>query len=102
MPYIKQEDRVRYDSIVDQLKVKLFEAADENTTICFAGHLNYIITSLIKKTYEGYLDKEGGGKLCYSDYNEIIGMLSCCLLEEYRHIIGPYEEKAMKNNGDVK
>lgn len=102
MPYIKQEDRERYDDLIDKLKRELFTAADSgHTEQCFTGHLNYIITSLIKRTYVGYIEKECNAKLCYNDYNSIIGLLECCKQEFYRKQISIYEDLKIKENGDV-
>lgn len=59
-----------------------------------AGELNYAITALINK----YLLEFGES---YSRYNEVIGVLECVKLELYRRVISKYEDKKMKENGDV-
>ncbi len=37
----------------------------------------------------------------YQTYNDILGALEGAKLELYRRQIGPYEETAIKRNGDV-
>lgn len=86
MPYIKKEDRVR--------------ATLNPQTV---GELNYAITQLINK-YADYmedhapLDKMHKG---YQLYNDVIGALECCKLEVYRRVLAPYEDKKIRENGDV-
>lgn len=59
-----------------------------------AGQLNYQISSLCKK----YLDFYG---ICYDHLNEVIGVLECVKQELYRRVVVPYEDKKIKENGDV-
>ena len=37
----------------------------------------------------------------YARFNEMIGVLECCKLELYRRVISNYEDKKMRQNGDV-
>lgn len=104
MPYIKQEDRKLYDKEINQLVDKLVEVfATEPTKIRSnrAGHLNYIITVLIKRFYTKLDSKLGKLGLRYADYNEILGLLECAKLEFYRRQIAIYEDKKIKSEGDV-
>lgn len=94
MPYIKKKDRKQYDELVDQLADLVRDYGEQNAS-SVAGQLNYIITRLILKTYKGYLPN-------YSDINEIVGVLECAKLEFYRRTAAPYEDKKIKENGDVK
>jgi hypothetical protein len=59
------------------------------------GELNYSITLLLLE----YLEADGGPR--YADYNEVIGVLECAKLELYRRMVAPYEDRKMKENGDV-
>lgn len=84
MPYIKQDDRIKFEAPAKNIA---------NNATC-AGDLNYAISLII----HSYLDKKG---LKYSNINEVIGMLECCKLEFYRMICGPYEDKKIIENGSV-
>lgn len=101
MPYITPEYREHYEPELDALIQKFMLSGDKESTSCFAGHLNYVITSLITRVYTDYLKKEGGLNLNYSDHNEIIGLLECAKMEFYRRKTAPYEDKKIKENGDV-
>lgn len=57
------------------------------------GMLNYAITKLV----DDYL----GGAITYHGINEAIGVLECAKLELYRRIAVPYEDRKIKENGDV-
>ena len=80
MPYIKQTQRK-----------ELAEGRPPQD----AGELNYQITRLLLE----YLKSKGEG---YAVFNEIMGVLSCASQEFYRRWAAPYEEKKIKENGDVR
>lgn len=80
MPYIKEVDR------------RLLDAEWETSTT--AGQLNYSFTKLIKR----YLIRKGES---YQTYNDILGALEGAKLELYRRKIVVYEDKKIKENGDV-
>ena len=61
------------------------------------GELNYIITAEILD----YLGIPDGKKPRYADYNEVIGVLECIKQEVYRRVVIPFEQKKMKENGDI-
>jgi hypothetical protein len=82
MPYIKQENRVKMNSIVelmDLVKVK----AD--------GDLNYILFKYCKN----YI------KPSYNNYKNFCGELDQCITEIKRRLLGPYEDDKIEENGDV-
>ncbi len=79
MPYIKQDDREKV-------------AMNGPTT---AGELNYAITGLIGK----YI--ENNKKFNYQCINDIVGALEGAKLEFVRRVVNPYEDKKIKENGDV-
>lgn len=83
MPYVKQENRKRLDWIIDNLACEL-------NTLGITGNLNYVVFRLAKK-------------LCkkYSDYASFEGDLQQSLKEIYRRLEVPYEDKKIKENGDV-
>ena len=79
MPYITEERRDQLDRL----------AYDPYRP----GDLNYAITRLVVR----YL----GGSYSYEKYNDVIGVLECAKLELYRRMVAPYEDRKMKENGDV-
>jgi hypothetical protein len=86
MPYIKKDDRCKFTIIMHYLKhYKLIRSV---------GELNYLITSICKH----YLEQEGEK---YTNHNAIIGALECVKQEFYRRRTSPYEDKKIKENGDV-
>jgi hypothetical protein len=91
MPYIKQEDRKKYDDNIASI-VEVLLSTDEDSA---KGELNYIIYSIIKK----YIISKGERYFRYNDF--VGGVLSCCQMELYRRLVEPYEDKAKDKNGDV-
>jgi hypothetical protein len=83
VPYIKQKDK-------DDISRLYFCPI----TIDNCGKLNYAFTKLI----QSYLSTKGE---CYQTYNDIVGALECCKQELYDRKIRPYENKKIKENGDV-
>lgn len=64
------------------------------TKLLTAGELNYTITRII----QGYFRARGGR---YQQINDIVGALESAKVEFQRRIVGPYEDKKIKENGDV-
>ena len=86
MPYITPENR-------DSRQLR-----DVGRNIMNAGELNYAITTLIL----GYLDPNSSVESAsYNSINGVIGVLECAKLELYRRLAAPYEDKKIKENGDV-
>jgi hypothetical protein len=87
MPYIKMEDRPKYEKTLKELigilKSQPVESID--------GELNYIITRILKESYP----------LRYFNLNRAVGVLECCKLEFYRRVAAPYEDTKIEQNGDV-
>jgi len=84
MPYIVEPEREALDSNID----KLADMLDSK------GEFNYTITRLI----HNYINKHGKK---YNTLNDAIGILQCTQLELYRHVIGPYEDIKIEDNGDI-
>jgi len=63
-------------------------------TLLEPGSLNFAICSLII----AYVKNNG---LCYKTLNDIGGALSYADKEFYRRVVAPYEEKKIKENGDI-
>lgn len=93
MPYIKQYKREVLDLAIDEVVNALRELESDDPANSFAGNLNYLISSILYKSY--------GGQPRYDDINEIVGMLECCKMEFYRRIAAPVENKKIVENGDV-
>ncbi len=87
MPYIKQEDRQKFNYLIKELIEKIEDLDEKDVD----GSLNYIFTKIIKSVY----------KPKYFNYNRAIGMLECVKQELYRRVIGPYENIKEQENGDV-
>jgi len=87
MPYIKQEDRTKWERIINEVVGEL-EKLDLKDV---EGNLNYFITSILKKTYQPK----------YFNYNRAMGLLECIKQEFYRRQIAVYEDEKIKENGDV-
>lgn len=87
MPYIKPENRKKYEKnlreLVDTLKALPPEEVD--------GELNYVVTKILKSVYP----------LRYYHINKAIGVLECIKLEFYRRVAAPYEDLKIKDSGDV-
>jgi hypothetical protein len=58
------------------------------------GNLNYFLFKLCKEV----MKKEGES---YANYKEFIGELEMCKLEIYRQLVSKYEDKKIKENGNV-
>jgi len=79
MPYVDEKSRIRIEC----------GGIPRN-----AGELNYKITRIIN----GYTFMKGES---YQTYNDILGVLSAIPQELYRRKIASYEDKKIKENGDV-
>lgn len=84
MPYIKKDDRFKFDSFLEEI-------AKEITT---EGEMNYCFFKIIQQ----YVKKVGKN---YKNLAMCISALENCKLEVYRRIVGPYEDEKIKENGDV-
>jgi hypothetical protein len=87
MPYITQEDRPQYDKVLEELIGLLKEKPPESVD----GHLNYVVTRVIKEVYP----------LRYYHINKAMGVLECIQHEFYRRVAAPYEDTKIEQNGDV-
>ena len=87
MPYIKPENRKKYDKVLKELISILKTLPPEEVD----GELNYIVTKMLKEIYP----------LRYFHINKAIGVLECAKLEFYRRVAAPYEDIKMKESGDV-
>lgn len=88
MPYIKKEDRIIADKIIEDFLSLLSEQGEEKIGV---GKMNYMITKLLLSTEPKK----------YEDYNALIGVLECCKQEFYRRAVATYEDRKIKENSDV-
>lgn len=88
MPYIKKEDRERYEYIAYGL-VKQWGLEKPSP-----GDLNYVLTTVCQMFMERS-DKR------YQDYNDVVGALEGAKLEFYRRQVATYENKKIEENGDL-
>lgn len=94
MPYIKQEERNRFDPTILEIVTKLTTQTAENKSKTWdAGSVNYIITKILMAWFRS-------GKN-YSTICQIMGTLSCVAQEFYRRVATEYEIDKSKQNGDV-
>lgn len=87
MPYIKSENRKKYEKIIQELVGVLKSLPPEEVD----GDLNYVVTKLLKEVYP----------LRYYHINKAVGVLECIKLEFYRRVAAPYEDIKIKESGDV-
>jgi len=85
MPYIAQDDRLPFEWLNNELEN--LTKYDKLT----AGEMQYIIALMIKN-----VKPEN-----YQDMNDVMGALAGAQMEFYRRTVAPYEDKKIKENGDV-
>ena len=95
MPYIKENQRAFLDEAVD----KNVESISHNNILSdaeflsVAGELNYIFSSTLGKLM---------GNPSYAKLAVITGVLENIKQEFYRRVGEPYEDKKIRENGDIK
>ena len=87
MPYIKAENRKKYEKVLESLLKILKTLPPEKID----GELNYVVTKILKEIYP----------LRYFHINKAVGLLECIKLEYYRRVAAPYENSKIKESGDV-
>ena len=87
MPYIKSENRKKYERVLRELVDILKALPPEEVD----GELNFVVTKILKAVYP----------LRYYHVNKAIGVLECVKLEFYRRVAVPYEDLKIKESGDV-
>lgn len=88
MPYIARKDRAPYQRAVNELA-----ALVPGDRTARPGHMNYIISLLIRRVY--------GESMRYADHNEVVGLLNCVQQEFYRRATVPYEDEKIAQEGDL-
>ena len=80
------------------IPIKRREEIQDGCTPQNAGELNYLITSIILEYLYNINPSEPNR---YTDYNEVVGVLTCVTQELYRRKIIPYENLKQTEHGDV-
>lgn len=87
MPYIKKEARGKWQEVIAKIEKIIEEILPEEID----GELNYFISSILNRVY----------KPKYFNYNRAMGLLESIKQEFYRRKIAPYEDKKIKEHGDI-
>ena len=91
MPYVRQEVRDEIEPILNELVNQMSLYHDDE----IEGVMNYTITELINRGMKRPVWR-------YMWINRVVGTLGCVLLEFYRRLASPYEDRAILKNGDIK
>jgi len=90
MPYLTKEEKEKFDPKYKETLSFLEKMDIKDLT----GHLNYMVFRTVK-----VWTKKNGKK--YFVFAAIVGTMICCVLEIYRRLVAPYEDKKILENGDV-
>ena len=92
MPYICEESRRALNDDLQQLIARIKELFIEDHR---HGAVNYVITNLVLSV----LRPCDGWR--YHTLQKAYGVFFCAAAEFYRRVIAPYEDLAIKKNGDL-
>lgn len=95
MPYIDPEIRAKLDPYTDELAKAIVGESRKNQTD-FAGLLNYASTRVTLKVIQLRF-----GKIRYWILAIVTGVFINIVLELYRRVGSPYEDRQMIKNGDL-
>lgn len=98
-PYIKQNNREVYDSLVLELAKRVIDTSEQNASN-WKGDVNYICFKLLR-SMEQYLGSEYKFKFGYQDHSDAVAALRDCADEYVRRVLAPYEDIKIQENGDV-
>lgn len=89
MPYIDPDRRKDLDPFLKSICEAVVHVSE--------GEMNYVLSRLMLAhvTHDGLL------KPSYADYEAAIGLLECVKLELYRRAVAVYEDRKVRENGDV-
>ena len=88
MPYIKKDDRIRFEEGIKSIVAALKENGDVKP-----GDINYVFSTILWELF-----KE---KPSYTLANSMVGAMECVKLEFYRRQVAPYEDAKIKEHGDI-
>ena len=95
MPYILPESRNTLNHHIDELAEAIVKESGKNENY-FAGLMNYAFTRTALKVV-----KSKYGRMHYWILAMLVGIFITIVLEIFRRLGGPYEDKQIKKNGDV-
>jgi hypothetical protein len=98
MPYINQEARAKLDPKINALireAERVVEGQFDGDQKAMKGISNYTIARFLLNV----LRPEGGWH--YSDLADVLSTLSACSDEIYHRLVRPYENLAIRKNGDL-
>ncbi|MFH1328995.1 MAG: hypothetical protein ABIH76_09200 [Candidatus Bathyarchaeota archaeon] len=87
MPYVSKERRAKIDPTLNPLIELLLKVPVDQVD----GELNYVVTRILNALYPPR----------YFNYNRAVGVLECIKQEFYRRRVAPYEDKKIKEHGDI-
>ena len=90
MPYIKKEDRPKFNSVIEDV---VDELTDHGFATFKVGELNYVLSSIIWKLWSKKESYANGSSLC-----AVLGDVEA---EFRRRKFDPYEDSKIKENGDI-
>lgn len=94
MPYIRKEERERYDEAIDKItSLLLNKFPGDNGKYFTVGDLNYIVSSIVWTLFDV--------NPSYTRGNELVGVLECIKQEFIRRRLNGYEDLKIKENGDI-
>lgn len=80
--------------IMPYLNTKIKKRLERTMSPWTAGELNFCFITLCQR-YLAITDKR------YEHFNTVLGALEAAKMEIYRRVIAAYEDKKIKENGDV-
>ena len=101
MPYIKKEERPRYEPAIEELLHAFQEAETGFEGECIGnirGHVVYVIFKLLKEMY-AFDDKYTSAD--FETRTEALAILDATRLEFFERFLKDYEAKKREENGDV-
>ena len=93
MPYIKKDDRKRFDHEINILTGKLLMDENGVKESTSPGELNYIVSSIVWKLFDCHPS--------YTNGNALVGALECVKQEFIRRRLNDYEDEKITENGDL-
>jgi len=94
MPYLSKEFRDECDEYCEE---SIWYTGGLREDQDWAGCINYLNYRMLFNR----MKREDGKWKRYWKLALWVGTMMCCVLEVYRRVIGPYEDSAIKKNGDV-
>jgi hypothetical protein len=95
MPYLTDDRKYEIEKVCDLEHTAHYLASKETSE--FAGAINYVNFLILKRRTQ----VQDGQFKRYYQFAVWVGTMLCCILEGYRRLIAPYEDEAIKKNGDV-